>query len=210
MQKLSAKDIARNDRMYGMIAATGNPDYWFGTHKEDNYQRLARITEFTKVPLNGTKCLDVGCGTGDFSKFLRKNGVSGYFGVDVYEPSLHFAREKYPHEKFKLIDLLEWETDEKFDYVFCSGGLSTRLDSDNYDFMESMLRKIWGLARLGIAFNFLVDNTIVRDPNIFHYSFDRVLALCRQTTKDEGRIFYRIEDGEAHVYLWRKEVVILK
>ena len=207
MDKLSAKDIARNNKMYDMITATGNPDYWFGTHKEDNYQRLARIAEFTKMPLKGSSCLDVGCGTGDFSRFLRQNGVSQYLGIDLYEPSLHFAKEKYPHEKFRLLDLLSWETNEKFDHVFCSGGLSTRLDSDNYDFIGSMLRKMWQLARFGAAFNFLTDDMEMRDLNIFHYSFENVLGICKQIINLDGRIFYRIENGEAHLYLFRKSAV---
>ena len=132
MQKLSPADIAKNKSVYDRVTSINNPDFWFGSHKEDNYGRLAKIAELARIPLDRTKCLDVGCGTGDMSKFLRERHVKDYLGIDIYEPSLKKAKEKYPNEVFILIDLLDWNTNEKFDYVFCSVSLSTTLSSHNY------------------------------------------------------------------------------
>src|SRR3990167_9625912 len=150
MNRLSVKDLEKNKEVYDYVTYLGNPDFWFGTHKDDNYERLTRITEFTKIALKGTKCLDVGSGTGDLSNFLSRKDVAEYLGVDIYEQSLDLARRKHPNELFLKMDILHWNTDEKFDYAFCSGALSTNFESDNYDFIESMIRKMWSLAKIGV------------------------------------------------------------
>ena len=205
MQKLSQKDIVKNARVYDRMSSIDNPDFWFGSHKEDNYERLVKITELAKIPLDGTKCLDVGCGTGDMSKFLRERHVKDYLGIDIYEPSLKKAKEKYPDEAFILIDLLDWDSNKKFDYVFCSGALSTRLLSDNYEFISSMIQKMWSFANTGITFNFLVEGYMENtDPDIFRYLLDKVLEICNTTIKGERHIYYMTDGDEAHFYIWRK------
>ena len=205
MQKLSPADIAKNKSVYDRVTSINNPDFWFGSHKEDNYERLNKVTELAKIPLAGTKCLDVGCGTGDLSKFLRERDVKDYLGIDIYEPSLKKAKEKYPSEMFMLIDLLDWKTDEKFDYVFCSGALSTRMSSDNYEFISSMIQKMWSFANIGISFNFLVEGYMENtDPEIFRYLLDKVLEICNTAINGMGQINYITDGDEAHIYLWRK------
>ena len=201
MDSLSPKDVENNQEVYDYMTYLENPDFWFGTHKEDNYNRLIQIADFAKKPFAGTKCLDVGCGTGDFSRFLRENGISEYLGVDIYSPSLNLAGRKFPNEMFIALDILKWNTNEKFDYVFCSGALSTALESNNYDFIESMIRKMWQLCDTGVAFNFLTKEIPWTDKNIFHYDADKVIAKCNQIIHPDGQIYYSIVDGEAHVYV---------
>lgn len=205
MKKLLAKDIKKNSEIYDYVTYLGNPNFWFGTHKDDNYARLTKITEFTKIPLKGTKCLDVGCGTGDLFLFLKERGVNDYLGIDIYKPSLDAARQKYPAGKFEFMDILEWNTHKSFDYVFCSGSLSTNLESDNYEFIESMIRKMWSIARIGVSLNFITESLPWLDPTIFHYSPERVIEICKKTIGANSRIFYRIIDGEAHVYMWKDQ-----
>ena len=137
----------------------------------------------------------------DFSKVLREQGISQYLGIDIYEPSLEKAGKKHPREKFLKIDLLN-QSPGKFDYVFCSGALSTRFDTDNYKFMEAMIRKMWNLAKIGVAFNFLVG--IAKDPDIFHYSYNVVEAMCKKIMRNNGILNSSRNDiDEAHMYLTR-------
>ena len=66
-----------------------------------------------------------------------------------------------------------------------------------------MIFRMWNLASLGVAFNFLIDDGHY-DLDIFHYSLSRVHKICENITGTEGKLFYRVLDGEAHFYLYKK------
>ena len=205
MKNLTEYDFKINCQVYIRMGALGNPNFWFGNHKIENYERLIKITEFADASLEGASCIDVGCGTGDFSEVLRKKGIKSYLGVDIFKPSIELAREKHPNEKFILADILSWKPDEKFEFVFCSGALTTRLHSNNYDFIGSMIRKMWDISSIGISFNFLTDTTELIDRSLFLYSHQKVIGMCKDIVKPDGYVFYRVIDHEAHVYMYRKK-----
>jgi len=204
MKKLSESDKQRNDTLYDIFRNVINLDAWSEGQKEQNYQKLAKIVEYAGLPLDETSCLDVGCGTGDLSDFLRQRNVKDYLGIDIYEPSLDQARIKY-NERFENLDILGWETDEKFDYAFSSGALSTRLDSDNNVFLEKMVKRMWDLTTVGVSFNFLTDEEPDTVPEIFFYSVDKVMAICKGIVGSNGKVSLEIDPDryEAHVYLYR-------
>jgi|TARA_B100001964_G_scaffold162973_1_gene178887 ubiquinone/menaquinone biosynthesis C-methylase UbiE len=205
MDSLSKSDKKRNDELYGLFKKAGLPDAWSKELKEQNYQKLGKIAEYAGLPLDGTSCLDVGCGTGDLSAFLRQGNIEDYLGVDIYEPSLVEARKKHNNERFENLDILGWETDKKFDYAFCSGALSTRLGSDNYEFLEAMVRKMWDLTQIGVSFNFLTDEDPQAEPEIFFYSVDSVMAISKGIAGGNGKVLLEkdTENYQCHVYLHR-------
>src|SRR4051794_20738687 len=121
IKKLTKEDIKHNAKMYDIYHEQFKmDDGWLPGNKEDNFEYMMRLMEFTGVPLSGTSCLDVGCGTGDLSLFLRKRGIKNYTGYDIYTPSLKKAHKKYPNETFILEDFLAAPIRKKFHYVFCS------------------------------------------------------------------------------------------
>lgn len=69
-----------------------------------------------KLHLNPTKVLDVGCGTGNLVKYLRRLGVDAY-GIDVSEKAIELAdSEVKPFLRVGDITKLPFE-DESFDVV---------------------------------------------------------------------------------------------
>lgn len=179
-------------------------DGWHPGNKVANYHSMMRLPELTGVPISGASCLDVGCGSGDLSLFLRKRGMRRYVGIDIYAPSLEKAKEKYPDEKFILGDILAGDVKGKFDYVFCSGTLTVRLSVDNYDFLESMVRKMWQMSKVGIVFNVLTDDDPSKDNDLFFYNTERVMEVCKRIAP-KAHIDYEdtVNVYQVHVYMYR-------
>jgi len=64
--------------------------------------------------------LDVGCGFGGTLEYLRNQGFTNLYGVDINAESINYAKTKYQNIHFDLLDALEIESfypKEKFDLV---------------------------------------------------------------------------------------------
>ena len=201
---INPKDVQQNTKMYNDYISLGMKDGWLPGNQIDNFNSLIKLAEFTKVPFADASVLDVGCGTGDLSKFLRAIGIKKYLGIDIYMPSLEKAWEKYPDEKFIYGDFLI-DVNTIFDYAFCSGGLTVKQKTvDNYDFLKAMLTKMWVVTTVGIAFNFLTDEDLDPDPDLFFYNMSRVLDICEDIDKKAHTTFEKTKGvDQAHIYMWR-------
>ena len=111
--------------------------------------------------LEGCSILDIGCGFGDLNRFLQSRYSSySYVGVDLVPSLISKARELYPssssyHIHFCEGDFLRCNFEDKYDYVFICGVFGKRLkDDDNYDYVESVVKRATGLANLGVGMDF--------------------------------------------------------
>lgn len=212
-QRLGLPDLEANAHIYQKyITWWGRPDGWSGQMQRDNFEILEIIEGFAGIPLAGSSCLDVGCGTGELFPFLRDRKAGSYLGIDVLSPSIVSAREKYPEGIFRQGDFLVEPRDERFDYVFCSGALTAKIPSGNYEYMQRMLRRMWEVSRVGIAFNYLTDDTDDNEwssPTVFTFSRGKVLDICRRVAQDAAvELIPTIIDNdnglEDTVFIWRK------
>ena len=99
---------------------------------------------------------------------------------------------------------------ETYDYVFCSGALAAVLATDNYQMMEAFIAKMWPLAKVGVAFNFLTRETPAEhDRELFLYDLERVLELCKEQApkarleKTQNRAGDDLDFLQTHMYLLR-------
>ncbi|CAN5163374.1 class I SAM-dependent methyltransferase [soil metagenome] len=195
-----------NTRMYHEYHDLGMEDGWLPNNQQDNFHFMTKLMELTGIPLPGTHCLDVGCGSGDLSLFLRQRGISSYLGVDIYDISLEKARNKYPQETFLHTDILSEDLQQMFDYAFCSGSLTVKFKTiDNYDFLSAMIEKMWELTRIGLVFNVLTDDDTLPDPDLFFYSQEKVQKICQKIIGKSNNLFVEKTPNicQIHVYLWR-------
>lgn len=76
----------------------------------------------------GATVLDIGCGTGLISNVLAlKHPKTNILGID-FSDSVHYAQwfandQKISNVKFEQIDILEFDSDKKFDIIICQGVL---------------------------------------------------------------------------------------
>jgi SAM-dependent methyltransferase len=207
--KYSSGDIDKNAGIYGSFLTADLDDGWSFKDKQENFEILAKIFEYTVTLPSQSSVLDAGCGTGDLAGFLETLQIKNYLGIDIFLPAVEKAARKYPDKKFKVGDFLMMP-EQKFDFVVCSGALTTNLDSDNYLVLETWIKKMWRMARKGIVFNVLMerfpgDNT----RSLFTYDRIRVLEI---TAKVSPKAKMKIEttdagsgDGtqELHVFLMK-------
>ena len=113
--RYSLEDKIINAEVYSAFLEAKLDDGWGQKDKKENFELLTKIAEFSNTMMKDKSVLDVGCGTGDFAPFLRKKGVSEYLGIDIFEPAVYEAEEKYPNEKFITGDFLETDF-KKFNF----------------------------------------------------------------------------------------------
>lgn len=78
-----------------------------------------------RVLFPGAKVLDVGCASGGFFNIMRSiEPTIDYTGIDIAEPSIKVARERYPEARFEVTDGLTIPfADGEFDLVHSTGVL---------------------------------------------------------------------------------------
>ena len=205
--KYSSQDIINNHRIYTKFMQLGIDDGWEKRDKRENFELLLDIIQLSKSPIKNASVLDVGCGTGDLAQFLKDKQMKEYVGIDLFEPALEKARKKFPDKKFINGDFLHYNFKRRFDFVFCSGALTTKLESDNYEIINSWIPKMWNLATKGVAFNFLIERDLT-DDYLFLYNPEKVIEICKKTVSDATITTIITDAGsddslqEMHVYLY--------
>ena len=75
-----------------------------------------------RVLFPGAKVLDVGCASGGFFNIMRSlEPLIEYTGVDIAQPAIELAKEKYPDARFEVTEGIELPfEDNTFDIVHCT------------------------------------------------------------------------------------------
>jgi len=200
--KYSPKDTQINDSFYGYFLRHNEDDGWDDKDKYDNFDFLTKVVDYSHIPLLNKSILDVGSGTGDLSSYLHERGVHDYTGIELYTMSAEYARMKYPEDRFITGDFLTHSFDRTFDYIFFSGALAAVLETDNYVMMRAFIKKMWDLATIGIAFNFITrENAQEKDEELFLYDLDEVLKICKEVAPDSTINYLQNRAGENQEFL---------
>ena len=183
-ERLAPRDIAVNNIIYGFVREFGSTrDGWQSDKlQQENFEELIKVGSISGVSLAGARVLDVGCGFGDMAGLLLSQGVRTYEGIDLRSDAIVAARDENPFAFFQVQDFLTKSRDEKFDFVFCSGALTAKLPFGNKEYMERMIRKMWEMARVGIAFNYLISGEVRDDPVCHLFSREEVLDVVTSLT----------------------------
>ncbi|MCG8603282.1 MAG: class I SAM-dependent methyltransferase [Verrucomicrobiales bacterium] len=133
--------------------------------------------------LEGKKILDVGCGFGDFVKFLNNRGVSNfsYVGVDVVDEFIEVGKREYEKNGVSFLkgSIEEVDLPSGLDLGIASGAFNQRSDvTDCYEMVENILRKMFDSCQIGIAVDFLTDRVDYRHEHNFNYSPEKILAIA--------------------------------
>jgi SAM-dependent methyltransferase len=115
---------------------------------------------------HGKRLLDIGCGFGDLLTWLNARGIEpSYTGVDICRPMIDRCRKRFAgtRARFLIGDALSLEAEEPYDYVVASGifGYAAK---DTRARVRPTLERLFGMARIGLAVNFLSRRAATRSP----------------------------------------------
>ncbi len=133
--------------------------------------------DFKKV----TKVLDVGCGTGIYSKIFRNRNIFNsnfkYTGTEISKAFVDICKKKNPKENFVIsnADKINFK-DKSFDLIYCSSTIHYTLDKwkESLDEMTRLTNKFVVMVRFPLTkFNktFYVHQTVVGLDNVENHYF---------------------------------------
>jgi SAM-dependent methyltransferase len=148
-------------------------------------RRAIRFATLTDVGVeSGCSVVDLGCGFGDYFRFLQERDIAvDYTGVDINPELVEIARAKWPGARFDVRDA-QIDGLPECDFVVSTSAFNLPLEhQDNYDFVADILRAAFAAARKGVAVDFLSTYVDYRSPHGFHYSPERIFAAAKGITR---------------------------
>lgn len=205
-QELTSAENEENIRVYTDQAERfGKTVAALGWSSDTKQELRFRVLSEIGIGQNAS-VLDVGCGFGDFSAWLRARGYQGeYTGVDITKSLLLKAEEAYPGEQFHEADVLADGRfrDAQYDYVVASGIFTYRVKG-GLEYVQRMAARMLELSRVGCAFNCLSAWGSHTEDTEFTASPSVVLEVCRELTPWVS-LRHDYHHGDLTVYLFHGE-----
>ncbi len=142
--------------------------------------------------MRNASVLDLGCGFADlFNHLDKKFNLSKYYGIELV-PAL-YEEAKARHADNKKVQLfqasvldLDLETlIGQVDYVLISGLFNFKLQgSDNYEFVEEVLKKYMTVTRKGIAADFLSNKVDFQYDYTFHNDPAKIIDIAYKFSRN--------------------------
>lgn len=142
------------------------------------HQRFAEITKFIPLDSARSATLEVGCGHGEFFKYLAAHGYRGrYVGTDINAELLALARRRFKAIDVREIDILTTDLGERFDYVVLSGVFNIAC-GQTIDWVHRFLERMYEHAEQAIVFNAVSTYVNYRQPEMFYIDPVEMLRFC--------------------------------
>jgi SAM-dependent methyltransferase len=176
---------------------------------ELRYQKMLALC--TQPPTSPTATpptlLDAGCGYGGLLSYTKRLGSRyAYTGVEACGEMLPAAREAHPEATFLQADVLDLPEDRRFDYVVCNGILTQKLETPGREmdvFAGQLIRKLFGLAIVGVAFNVMTTKVNFFSNNLYYRNPAELLSWCLTEITPSVRIDHSYPLYEYTMYLYR-------
>lgn len=153
--------------------------------QEKRFGALAALGAF-----DGMRLLDVGCGFGDLLAWLQARGVHPrYTGIDLTAPMIERCRRRFAEAcadgsaSFFVGDALDWQPPRgvEYDYIIASGIFGYQA-KDTRRRIQPTLERLFGIARAGLAVNFLSGCAATRSPGRLYVQPADVLQYALRLT----------------------------
>ncbi len=168
---------------------------------ENQVIRYMVLNDFGEI--ENKHILDLGCGFGDFSYFLKKKEIEfTYTGLDLNPSFIQKAKEKYPTLNFQVSSLFDYQGADP-DVIFASGIFGLLLDTElnSRAYMLNTVKEMYKRSKRGIAFNLLNKQGHPAEKNICTFDVHDIhKELEKITTKLTIRQDYLVHDFTIYMY----------
>lgn len=152
-----------------------------GWDKGKQFLRFHQLT--SDWDLQQSSVLDVGCGFGDFNKYLQLLKIDNYsyLGIDVVEDFIIEAKKHYSDKKIEFVhlDFMDLKSEQRFDYAIASGTFNHKIDGvDGYDMIYENMRKMLEYSNRAISIDFISDKVDYRHEHNFNSSPEKILTMA--------------------------------
>lgn len=153
--------------------------------KEENLRlRYDKMLAVLKDTHTRPTILDVGCGYGGLYQYASTKGIPlTYTGIDVAKNMIDWAHQNIPQATMINDDFMAhaFGPSELFDFVVCNGILTQKLTTNTDDmniYARKLIKKMFDVARVGIAFNIMTTKVNFMVDNLFYKNPGEMLAWC--------------------------------
>jgi len=149
---------------------------WMGPDSQrKRFEALSGLGDFSNCTV-----LDVGCGYGDLRAYLDEHcRGTVLIGIDQMPEFINVAQATYSDRADTSFYQCDFATANfpKVDFVVASGALSYRCSEP--EFYTGMIRKMFGAASRGVAFNMLDVARFPEHPLLVGHDREKILDFCR-------------------------------
>lgn len=129
--------------------------------------------------------LDIGCGLGDFYRFLvETNRPCNFVGYDIVPEYVEACRQGFPEARFERRNVLEEGIEGSFDSVVMSQVLNNRYaHSNNLEVMKEAIRLAFEHAQVSVSIDMMSTYAEYTIPELFYYNPEAMFRYAKSLAR---------------------------
>jgi len=186
LQTISENMINRYSERYQRLGYDVKSLGWGSTEQQE--YRFSQTLDIAS-DFSDKHVLDIGCGFGDYYKFLKKSGAAPktYTGYDLNPDLINEAKKQYAsdeHVNFDVANILETAADEpQADIVAMFGVLNLNLAGkvDNYEYSHKIIKNAFSFTKECLIIDFLsavLDPAYPKEDFVFYHDPLKMLEFA--------------------------------
>lgn len=184
-QILDPEDANRVIRGYQLrIAQHGATSASLNSGSEEK-QRIRHQVHATSLSGPCPSVLDIGCGLGDFYRYLKNQGQAcHYTGFDLVPEYIVTCRTRYPEAYFEVHDIFREPINGFYDTIVMSQVLNNKYQrSDNLLVMKKALSLAFEHTRVSVSVDMMSSYVDFQNSELFYYSPEEIFQFAKSIAR---------------------------
>jgi hypothetical protein len=178
---LDPDDVNRVVQRYQQRIEQHGPTFASLNSGSEEKQAIRQWVHASALQGDRPSILEVGCGLGDFYKYLRRQKRDcAYHGYDIVPEYIAECRREFLLAKFEVRNIFVDGIDGNYDTVVMSQVLNNRYQkSDNMQVMQRALELAFQHTRISVSVDMLSTYVDFRNPDLFYYSPEDIFRIAK-------------------------------